>query len=148
MRHPAGRAGFTLLEVIVTIVAAAIVGVIFIQFMGTAMSQSVRPLSFVAGEAEAERLLERVTADYVYEVNRDPEGALVTLKGLIDPPTRKYGEKVSAAWVAFDAGGNEIPYTGPAEAARTLKVTVGAAGHDLVALFTRSRTANSPPVAF
>jgi len=148
MRHPAGRAGFTLLEVIVTIVAAAIVGVIFIQFMGTAMSQSIRPLEFVRGEATAERLLERVTADYVYEVNRDPAGALVTLKGLIDPPTRKYGEAVAAAWVAFDAGGTEIPFTGPAAEARTLKVTVSAAGNDLVALFTRSRTADSPPVAF
>ncbi len=148
MRLAASRAGFTLIEVIVTIVAAAIVGVIFIQFMGTAMSRSVRPLEIVRGEAEAERLLERITADYVFEVNRDPAGALLTLKGQIDPPTRKYGETVSADYIQFNAGGNEVPFAGPAAEARTLKVTVNAAGNDLVALFTRSRTANSPPVAF
>lgn len=148
MRLPAPRAGFTLIEVIVTIVAAAIVGVIFIQFMGTAMYRSVRPLEFVRGEAEAERLLERITADYVFEVNRDPAGVLVTLKAQIDPPTRKYGETVSAEYIRFDTAGNEAPFTGPAAEARTLKVRVNAAGNDLVALFTRSRTANSPPVAF
>ena len=141
--------GFTLIEVIVTIIAAAIVGVIFINFMGTAMSKSVRSVEMVQGEADAEALLEQVVADYVYELNRDPSTALNTIKGFIDGPPPKYGTKVTCAFITFDTNGNHTPYTGADEnLKRTLKVTVAAAGNDLVTLLTRSRTSNSPPVAF
>ena len=143
------KRGFTLIEVIVTIIAAAIVGVIFINFMGTAMSKSVRSVEMVQGEADAEALLEQVVADYVYELNRDPSTALNTIKGFIDGPPPKYGTKVTCAFITFDTNGNHTPYTGADEnLKRTLKVTVAAAGNDLVTLLTRSRTSNSPPVAF
>lgn len=140
---------FTLVEVIVTILATAILGVIFTSFMGTAMSKSVRSVEIVRGEADAEALLEQIVADYVYELNRDP-AALNTMKGYIDLPTRKYGASVTADYIVFDPNtGNETPYGGADEnLKRTLKVTVAAAGNDLVTLLTRSRSANSPPVPF
>jgi len=142
--------GFTLVEVIATIIATAILGVIFINFMGTAMSKSVRAVEMVQGEADAEALIEQIVADCVYELNRDPAAALNTMKGYIDLPTRKYGANVTAAYIVFDPNtGNETPYAGADEnLKRTLKVTVAAAGNDLVTLLTRSRSANSPPVPF
>jgi hypothetical protein len=138
--------GFTLVEVIVTILAAAIVGVIFINFMGTAMSKSVRPVEMVQGEANAEAIIERIVADYVYELNQNPAGGLNTIKGQIDSPTLKYGTNVTCVYIAFDANGNEGPDSSGEN--RTLKVTVAAAGNDLVALLTKSRSGNSPPVSF
>ena len=51
--------------------ATAILGVIFINFMGTAMSKSVRAVEMVQGEARAEALLERIVADYVLKMNQD-----------------------------------------------------------------------------
>jgi prepilin-type N-terminal cleavage/methylation domain-containing protein len=135
--------GFTLIEVIATILATAILSAIFINFMGSAMSRSVRPIEMVSGETEAEGLLEWVLADYVYEINRNPGTALGTIKGYIDSPTRRYGTKVSAAYVAFNNGIEE-----PAAGGNTLKVTVSAAGNDLVTLLTRTRSNISPPVPF
>lgn len=138
------QTGFTLVEVIVTIIATAILGVIFINFMGTAMSKSVRSVEMVQGEASAEATLERIIADYVQKMNQDNATALGLIKTDIDNKT--YGDNVTAVYIIFDSGGNEAADT--AGLNRTLKVTVAAAGNDLVTLLTRSRNANSPPVPF
>jgi prepilin-type N-terminal cleavage/methylation domain-containing protein len=137
--------GFTLIEVIVTIIAAAIVGVIFINFMGTAMSKSVRSVEMVQGEASAEATLERIIADYVQKMNQNNATALGLIKTDIDNKT-VYGDNVTATYIIFDSSGNETADT--AGSNRTLKVRVAAAGNDLVTLLTRSRNANSPPVPF
>jgi prepilin-type N-terminal cleavage/methylation domain-containing protein len=136
--------GFTLIEVIVTIMATAILGVIFINFMGTAMSKSVRAVEMVQGEASAEAVLERIIADYVLKMNQNNDTALGLIKTDIDNKII-YGDNVSATYIIFDSG-NAVPdLVGPY---RTLKVTVAAAGNDLVTLLTRSRNTNSPPVSF
>ena len=79
--------GFTLIEVIVTIIATAILGVIFINFMGTAMSKSVRSVEMVQGEASAEATLERIIADYVQKMNQNNDTALGLIKTDIDKET-------------------------------------------------------------
>jgi len=137
--------GFTLVEVIATIIATAILGVIFINFMGTAMSKSVRSVELVQGEASAEAVLERIIADYVLKMNQNNATALGLIKTDIDNKS-VYGNNVTAVYIIFDSGGNEAADT--AGLNRTLKVTVAAAGNDLVTLLTRSRNANSPPVPF
>jgi prepilin-type N-terminal cleavage/methylation domain-containing protein len=144
------NSGFTLVEVIVTIMATAILGVIFVNFMGTAMSKSTRAVELVQGEAKAEALLECIVADYVFKMNLDSSTALTALISDIDnrricglntPAT----PGITTAYIAFDASGNEIPSGG---LNRTLKVTVAASGSDLTTLLTSSRSANSPPVPF
>jgi prepilin-type N-terminal cleavage/methylation domain-containing protein len=76
-----GSNGFTLMEVIVTIVAAGILGVIFMNFMGTAMSRSVRSVLNVEAEANAQALMELIVSDYAVEINKaDPSGALETIR--------------------------------------------------------------------
>ena len=137
--------GFTLVEVIVTIIVTAIVSVIFINFMGTAMSKSARAVEMVQGEASAEATLERIVSDYVLKMNQDNATALGLIKTDIDNKTI-YGSSISAAYVIFDSNGNQVSDT--AGLNRTLKVTVAAPGNDLTMLLTRSRSANSPPVAF
>jgi prepilin-type N-terminal cleavage/methylation domain-containing protein len=117
--------GFTLVEVIVTIIATAILGVIFINFMGTAMSKSVRAVEIVQGEASAEAVLERIIADYVLKMNQNNATALVLIKTDIDNKS-VYGNNVTAVYIIFDSGGNEAADT--AGLNRTLKVTVAAAG--------------------
>jgi prepilin-type N-terminal cleavage/methylation domain-containing protein len=137
------QTGFTLVEVIVTIIATAILGVIFINFMGTAMSKSARSIEIVQGEASAEAVLESIIADYVLKMNQNNDTALALIKTDIDNKT--YGDNITATYITFDSG-NAVPdLVGPY---RTLKVTVAAAGNDLVTLLTRSRNTNSPPVSF
>ena len=134
-----------MIEVIVTILAVAIVGVIFINFMGTAMSKSFRPIEMVQGEALAEATLERIIADYVFKINQDEATALGLVKTDIDNKAI-YGPSVMATYVAFDANGNETSDT--AGLNRTLKVTFAAAGNDLVTLLTKSRASDSPRVSY
>jgi len=139
--------GFTLVEVIVTILVTAILSSIFINFMGTAMSRSVRSVEIVQGEADAESVLERITADYVLRTNQNSATALGLMEAAINtPPKSIYGPDVSARYVYFDAGGNELLYTGASPL--TLEVKVTAEGNDLIVLLAKTRNPNSPPVLF
>jgi prepilin-type N-terminal cleavage/methylation domain-containing protein len=137
--------GFTLVEVIVTILAASILGAIFINFMGTAMSKSTQALDVVQGEAAVEAVLERIVADYVFKMNQDFTTALGLVKKdiVVD---KVYGPDVTAVYIQFLASGSEDP--GFSGTSRTLKVTVAAPGNDLTTLLTESRDTNSPAIAF
>ena len=80
-----GSKGFTLVEIIVTIVAAGILGAIFVQLMGTALSSSWNSVEIVRDEANAERLMERIIGEYVALINNDPDTALDIIDdGVID----------------------------------------------------------------
>jgi hypothetical protein len=129
-------------EVIVTILAAAIMGAIFINYMGTAMSQSTRAIEHVRGEAEAEATIEWIVADYVFEMNSDYAAALTNIKKYVEQDKR-YGGNVSAGYVTFDSNGNEAADTTGKN--HTLKVVVAAAGNDLTTLLTQSRTETQNP---
>jgi prepilin-type N-terminal cleavage/methylation domain-containing protein len=151
MRDGRTRAnGFTLVEVIATILMTAILSAVFINFMGSAMSRSVRSVEMVRGETDAESVLERITADYVLKMNQDSATALGLMETAINtPPPSVYRPDVSARYVYFDAGGNELLDTSTSP--RTLEVRVAAAGNDLIVLLAQTRNpsnSNSPPVLF
>ena len=145
--------GFTLIEVIVTIIAVSILGAIFLNYMGTAMSQSTRSIELVRAEAEAEAKLERIVADYVYETNRYPNDALNTL--VTRNQSQAYGNKITMRYITFvisgTTGTENILSSGTSD---TLKVTVEldvpfpVAGKSLTTLLTKSRLAGSPTVQF
>ena len=131
--------GFTLVEVIVTIMMAAIMGAFFIQYMGTAMSRSVVAIENVRDEADAEKLMEQIVADYVAEINKtDPTEALSTIKG------KNYGPSVTMTYITFNSGGVEQALV-PPNTSNTLKVMVRAPGNSLTTLLTQSRVSTTPP---
>jgi type II secretory pathway pseudopilin PulG len=148
--------GFTLVEVIVTILATAILGAIFINYMGTAMSKSVLAVDYVDSEARAEAKLEEIITDYLYEINKDPSNALTTIKA------KNYGSLVIMQYIQFNIisnaspppnniGTEEILTTGTSN---TLKVTVKwdpslkAEGRNISTLLTTQRVTGSPAVSF
>jgi prepilin-type N-terminal cleavage/methylation domain-containing protein len=63
------QAGFTLIEVIVSIVVGAIVGVVFLTYMGTQLIHSGDPINIARAEGAAEMWMESITSDYVKEMN-------------------------------------------------------------------------------
>ena len=138
--------GFTLVEVIVTILAAAIMGAFFIQFMGTAMSKSVEAIENVRDEASAEALMEQIVTDYVAEINKaDPSLALGAM--IAKNSSNNYGPGVTMEYITFNSSGAEQTAT----LSKTLKVTVPAPGNNLITLLSESRQAGppaSPPVAY
>ena len=142
----AENSGFTLIEIIVTLVAAGILALFYFHFMGTAMDFSWRSVELVAGEAQAEGIMERIIADYVDRINEDPDNALTNIEGT------NYGPQVTMVYVNYDSAGNESALS--TGTSNYLKVTVdipveelsSTVGNSLTTLLTKSRSAATDPI--
>jgi prepilin-type N-terminal cleavage/methylation domain-containing protein len=146
--HPMKRAqsthssenGFTLIEIIATVIVMGILAAFLMNFMGTALTDSWRSVELVADEARAEGLMEKIIADYVDSINDNPNTALsIIVNGESsyenDPA---YGLPVTMQFIVFDANGNEQADTVGEN--RNLKVTVESPGYHLTTILTQSRT--------
>ena len=145
--------GFTLVEIIVTIVAAGILGAIFVQLMGTALSSSWNSVEIVRDESNGERLMERIIGEYVALINNDPDNALDTIDNYHNQTI--YGINITANYIQFDAGGNEIIIGPPPATGETLKFVLRAPSqvtpairfrYPLTAILTKSRTASNDQI--
>jgi prepilin-type N-terminal cleavage/methylation domain-containing protein len=139
--------GFTLIEIIATVIVMGILAAFFINFMGTALTDSWRSVELVADEARAEGLMEMIIADCVDKINENPSTALSDIEE--DESNYEsdgdYGMPVTMQYIVFDANGNEQPDTTGEN--RNLKVTVDSPGYSLTTILTESRTdSNDPPV--
>ena len=144
------ESGFTLIEVIATIIVMGILAAFFIHFMGTALNDSWRSLELVGGEAKAEGLMEKIIADYVEKINdNNPDTALADIAGLESfyESVVDYGLPVTMEYIRFNTSGVEEPdNTGEN---RNLKVTVESPGYNLTTILTESLTdSNDPPVNY
>jgi prepilin-type N-terminal cleavage/methylation domain-containing protein len=127
--------GFTLVEIIATIIVMGILAAFFIHFMGTAQTQSWKSVELVAGEAEAEGKLEEIIAYFTSKINDDPINALNIVK------SNDFGSNVTMEYVVFNAGNETV-----VGESTNLKVTIKSPGNDLTTLLTKSRTRNEDPI--
>ncbi len=153
--HPMKRAetnhnsqnGFTLIEVIATVIVMGILAAFLMNFMGTALTDSWRSLELVADEARAEGLMEKIIADYVELKNNNPVAAalpIIVSRESSYESDADYGMPVTTQYIVFDTNGNEQADT--AGENRNLKVTVESPGYHLTTILTESRTdSNHPP---
>lgn len=144
--------GFTLVEVIVTLLAAGILGVIFIQLMGTALSAGWNAVEIVRDEANAEKVMEQIIADYVAHINNDPAAALDNMVTNYNGQTID-GILVTTQYIVFDGSGNEVA----AGLSDNLKVALKASAvaapaitgrYYLTTILANSRTTNDPIVLY
>ena len=56
--------GFTLIEIILTLVVVAILGAMYAQFFGTAFVQSSIPIQNIRHSFELQQVMENITTDY------------------------------------------------------------------------------------
>jgi prepilin-type N-terminal cleavage/methylation domain-containing protein len=136
------KKGFTLVEIIVTLVVTGILGAIFINLLGTALNDSWNTVERVRDEANAVGVMEKIIADYVTQMNANPAGALtqiITYNGAGD-----YGTGVTMQYVEFDASGN-LYAVGLSD---NLLVTVPSSGKDIINLLTNSRAATDPAIRY
>jgi len=146
-----GSEGFTLVEIIVTIVAAGILGVIFTQFMGTALEASWNAVEIVRDESTGESVMEQIIADYVADINSDPGNALNNVVTNYNGQTIN-GINITTQYIVFDASGNE-----GAGGSDNLKIVLQASGlvspaitgrYSMTTILTNSRTTNDPIVLY
>ena len=141
--------GFTLIEIIATVIVMGILAAFLMNFMGTALTDSWRSLELVADEARAEGLMERIIADYVDKINENPSTALSDIEGEESnyESDGVYGMPVTMQYIVFDANGAEQADT--AGVNRNLKITIESSGYYLTTVLAKSRTdANDPPVIY
>jgi prepilin-type N-terminal cleavage/methylation domain-containing protein len=128
--------GFTLIEIIITIIVMGILAAFFAQFMGTAQTKSWKSVELVAAEDEAEGKLEEIIAYFTSKINNEPDNALNAVK------TSDFGSNVTMQYIEFQGGSEHILESGTST---TLKVTINSAGNNLTTILTKSRTNNADP---
>ena len=141
--------GFTLVEIIVTIVAAGILGAIFANLMGTALNASWNAVEIVRDESNGERLMERIIGEYVALINNDPN-ALGTIDDYHGQTIE--GITITTQYIFFDSSGNEqlggsdnlkVVLQAPSQASPAVRFR-----HPLTTILTNSRTEDDPIVPF
>lgn len=143
-----GQRGFTLLEVIVTIAIAAIMGVFFAQFVYTGVTHSVDPVYRLQNLSSTTHIMEYMTADYkrlaatqsnFLSIFKDYVGyGTTTTKPVGYEGYPYYGsyEILCNKYVRFNASGAEEDDPDQVSG-RVLKVTIRRGDQAVTALFTR-----------
>ena len=149
-----GSKGFTLVEIIVTIVVAGILGVIFVHLMGTALNASWNAVEIVRDESNGEGVMERIIADYVAYINNDsddPDSALIDIVTDYHGKTID-GITITTQYIVFDGSGNEsaggsdnlkVVLQAPSQVAPAIRLR-----YPLTTILTKSRTTNDQIVIY
>jgi len=142
--------GFTLVEIIVTIVAAGILGAIFANLMGTALDASWNAVEIVRDESNGEGVMERIIAEYVADINNDPSDTLGNIFAKYNGLTTPDGITITTQYITFDSSGNEV-----AGGSDSLKVVLQAPSqvtpairfrYPITTILTKSRTTNNDQI--
>ena len=136
----ADKSGFTLLEIIASLVVAGILSIFYFHFMGTALDFSWKSVELVAGEAEAEGKIEEIIAYYTSKINANPDTALSIVAS-------EFGGDATMVYITYDSSGNEDSVPSPGTS-NNLKVTVEAPGNDFTTILTKSRNEATDPIIY
>ena len=137
--------GFTLVEVILTLMAASILSVFFINFMGAALDFSWKSVEIVTSDAETEGKMEEIIAYYTSKINDDPDTALTAVVSTYNGQSTN-DILVTTQYIGFDAGGDEFDPT--PSVSYVLKVTAKGPANELVTILTDSRDSGDPAVRY
>lgn len=136
--------GLTILEIIVTIVVAAILGTVLVRVMGTGLTRSSVPITLLQNTYSINQIIEEMTADYedLYENVNEKEYDISTLKtyienGNVSSNTPYYGPYSvdEIDYIRFDASENQE--LDPSGDNNILKVSISSNNQSLTVLFTR-----------
>lgn len=136
--------GFTLIEIVISLILLAVVGSFLIQLINIAIGQSSAPIAAIKQGLELTEIMEKITADYQWVVLTDA-AALQTFKQRVedgnDPTNIPYfgTYKVTAKYINFSANGADFHEADTACTADcdTLKITISKGDQHLTALFTK-----------
>ena len=133
--------GFTLLEVVITLIVGSVLGAILVQFMGTSMKNSFEPVIMVENGFGVNEIMEKMNSDYKMRLLTSTIDPLWDFKGDVDNGNDAdtsdpyFGEYTSTTeYIVFNSSGVEVPDT---TELRILKVTITHGNQSVTALFTK-----------
>lgn len=135
--------GFTLLEVIITLIVASILGSIAYQFMGTSVVKSALPVNRVKDQFMLNGMIEEMTADYRnFVVKSDNISQKLGDTDLIDfkediEITKEYGDYIDSCSYIQPEDPENTGNPDLNQGNRVLKVTLKKGDQTVTALFTR-----------
>jgi len=135
------KEGFTLIEVIITLVVAAILAALFVQFMGSNLTGSPVPAVRTQNHYQLIEIVEKMNIDYINLMNAGDTNALVTLRSHIvagnvvgnNPYFGQYTQVTK--FITFDSSNDEQSAETPGS--NTLKVTITRNDQTITILFTK-----------
>jgi prepilin-type N-terminal cleavage/methylation domain-containing protein len=123
--------GFTLIEVIVTLVIAAIMGTMLVSLMGKNLTGSAVPVSLVGDQYKIVQEMEKITSEYRNEIKNGTLSDINTFKTYVDG--KVYPAGVSVATVLSPLTSTPAGYTTQS----VLRVTLRSGDQTLQAYFTQ-----------
>jgi len=123
--------GFTLLEIVVTLTVAAVLGTIIVLYMDTSLTRSVEPITLIQKTFALNQVIEQVTADYNTLLDTD-NNPLSTLKNNIENTTNYGQDSGQADFITF-SGFTESSNEGDR---RILKAVITLDNRSITLLFT------------
>ncbi len=133
------QTGFTLIEVLITLIVASILGAILIQLMGTNITRSGKALVMAQDRASLISVMEKITAHY--KLTAETAAPLANLRTDVKNGNQQgndpyFGEYTwETKYIAFDPGTNREKSEG--EGDTILKITITKDEQTIVALFTK-----------
>jgi prepilin-type N-terminal cleavage/methylation domain-containing protein len=134
--------GFTLLEIVITLVVASVLGAVLAQYMNTVLARSTKPIDFLQKTYSLNQVVELITADYQALEDDDGDHDLTTLQtniqnGNITGNNPYYGKYTQVTkYIKFDGGSEALDDSGDN---RVLKATITSTLNEQViaVLFTK-----------
>ncbi|MBU1194781.1 MAG: type II secretion system GspH family protein [Proteobacteria bacterium] len=128
--------GFTLLEVIVSLIILSIFGAAFVSFFQTRIASSTQPVIAVQQGFSLDEIMEKIKAEYELLINADPT-PLITLQANIQATPSSYGEYTAITkFINFDGSGNEEAAECSANCSH-LKVSITVGDQNLTTVFSK-----------
>jgi prepilin-type N-terminal cleavage/methylation domain-containing protein len=137
--------GFTLVEVILTLMAAGILSVFFVNYMGAALDFSWKSVEIVTTEAETEGKMEEIIAYYTSKINDIPDTALAAVVSSYNGQSIN-DILVTTQYIEFNSSGDEIDPS--PSLSSVLKVSAKGPANELVMILTESRDDGDPAVRY
>lgn len=134
--------GFTLLEVVITLIVGSILGAILVQFMGTSMKNSFEPVIMVQEGNGVNEIMEKLNSAYKMRLMTSADDPLadfkVDVESGMNPPLAPVIGHYSAVtkYITFNGGVEDVA-PDPAAHPNVLKVTITHGGQSLTSLFAK-----------
>jgi prepilin-type N-terminal cleavage/methylation domain-containing protein len=138
--------GFTLIEVIVSLVVASILGAMLVAFLGTGMMKSAQPVLIAQNGAYLNRLMDKMTADYKYQMATALQAGSTPSTGLSNfishlDTANSYADSsnpytVTKKRISFSTGTSPVENSAEDSSSKILKVTINYRDLTATTIFT------------